>query len=149
MGMVVLVAHQDSLAGSSHSMEAIVLFKALEPCQNRRILFRLCLLGAEGIVRQRIQPDSLRLLSGEVLRDNGPRRFVLGRIAISEFHPYYLRKSTDRSLLRGSSHFDEAIVVIVENGELSKAPMSLSLISVDRLPKFNCGTSSIQLSKNN
>lgn len=129
-----LVAHQDSLAGSSHSMEAIVLFKALEPCQNRRILFRLCLLGAEGIVRQRIQPDSLRLLSGEVLRDNGPRRFVLGRIAISEFHPYYLRKSTDRSLLRGSSHFDEAIVVIVENGELSKLRCHYRLSALTAFP---------------
>lgn len=75
MGVVVLVTHQDSLAGPSHSMEAIVFFEALQPCQNRRILFWLCLLSAEGIVRQGVQADSLRLLCGEVLRDNGPRSY--------------------------------------------------------------------------
>lgn len=32
MGMVVLVAHQDSLASASHSMQTIVFFESLQPC---------------------------------------------------------------------------------------------------------------------
>ena len=74
MRVVVLVTHQDSLTGSSHSMQAILFFEALQPCQNRRVLFRLGLLCAEGIVRQGVKADSLGLLRGEVLGDNGPRK---------------------------------------------------------------------------
>lgn len=67
MGMVVLMTHQNALASPSHTMKAIVLFEALQPCQHRRILFWLRLLGTKGVVRQGIQADGFRLLCGEVL----------------------------------------------------------------------------------
>ncbi len=60
--MVVLVTDEDALAGSSHAMLDIVLFEALEACENGRVFFRLRFLGAECVVRERVEADCFWLV---------------------------------------------------------------------------------------
>jgi hypothetical protein len=47
------VADKDALAGPSHTVLDIMLFEALEACENGGVFFRLGLFGAEGVVRER------------------------------------------------------------------------------------------------
>lgn len=54
MRVVVLVTHEDALAGPPHAMVLIVLLQALQPSLHRWILLRLCLFRAECVVGQRI-----------------------------------------------------------------------------------------------
>ncbi len=65
MGVIVLVADQDTLARPAHSMGSVMLFQSLQSGQNRWIFLRLRLFNAESIVRQRIKPDRLGLVCVE------------------------------------------------------------------------------------
>jgi hypothetical protein len=63
--MVVFVADEDSFAGPSHSMLDIVLFEALEACENWGVFFRLGFLGAKGVVREGVEADCFGLIAIE------------------------------------------------------------------------------------
>jgi hypothetical protein len=76
MGVVVLMANQNSLTSASHTVKTIMLLETLQSGQDRGVFLGLCLLRAECVVRQRIQADGLRLLCGEVLGEDGPRVIV-------------------------------------------------------------------------
>lgn len=65
VGMIVLVADEDALAGSPHAMFHVVLLQALQPSHDGRVLLRLGLLYAEGVVGQRVDPDRLGLVGLE------------------------------------------------------------------------------------
>lgn len=62
MGMVVLMTDQDGLAGPSHAMLFVVLFQPLQPVFHRRILLRLSLFRAKGVVAERVETDGFGLL---------------------------------------------------------------------------------------
>jgi hypothetical protein len=66
--MVVLMAHQNALAGPSHSMLVVMLLESLQTCENRRIFFGLSIFGSKGVVAQRVEPDGLWLVRIEILR---------------------------------------------------------------------------------
>lgn len=77
VGMVVLVADQDALAGSTHAMSNVVLFQSLQTCKHRGVLFWLMFFGAEGVVAEREEADGGRLIRVECLGKDGPARVVL------------------------------------------------------------------------
>jgi hypothetical protein len=68
--MVMLMANQDPLAGAPHAMLIVVFFQTLQASEHRGVLLRLCFLGAECVVGERVEADSLRLFGGEVLGDD-------------------------------------------------------------------------------
>ena len=53
MWMVVLVADQDTLAGSAHAMLYVVFFQSLETCEHRGVLLWLMLFGTKGVIAKR------------------------------------------------------------------------------------------------
>lgn len=69
--VVVLVANEDALAGSSHAMLFVMLLEPLESSHDRRVLLRLCLLDTERVVGQRVQADGLGLIGLEWEGDDG------------------------------------------------------------------------------
>lgn len=76
MRMIMLVAHQHALAGASHAMRVVVFFQALQPRQHRRVFLWLVLLGAKGVVRERVQADGLGLFGVERFGDDGSVRWT-------------------------------------------------------------------------
>ena len=52
--MIVLVAHEDAFARSSHSMCSVMLFQSAQARQHAGVLLWLVLLGAKGVVFQRV-----------------------------------------------------------------------------------------------
>ena len=71
VGVVVLVADQDALAGSAHAMFHVVLFQSLQTGEHRGVFFRLMLFGTESVVAQREEAYSRRLIGVERFRDDG------------------------------------------------------------------------------
>ena len=69
--VVVLVAHQHTLARAAHAMLLVVLLQAAQTRRHGRILLRLVLLGAKCVVGQRVQPYRRRLVGVEVAGDDG------------------------------------------------------------------------------
>ena len=63
--MVVLVADQDTLAGTAHAMFFVVFFQSLQTCQHRRVFFRLLLFGTKGVIAEREEADGRRLVRVE------------------------------------------------------------------------------------
>lgn len=55
MRVVVFVADENSFAGSSHAVLDIVLFEALQACEDRGVFFRLGFFGTEGVVREGVE----------------------------------------------------------------------------------------------
>lgn len=68
--MIVFVTNEDALAGSSHTVLDIVLFEALEACENGGVFFRLRFLSAECVVREGVEPDCFGLIVVEGFREN-------------------------------------------------------------------------------
>ena len=50
MRMIVLVADENTLAGTAHTMDIIVLFQTLQSCEDRGVFFWLGFFCAEGVV---------------------------------------------------------------------------------------------------
>lgn len=50
VGDAVLVADQDTLAGTADTVELILLFEAVQSLDHRVVLLRLVLLGTKGVV---------------------------------------------------------------------------------------------------
>lgn len=71
VGVVVLVADEDALAGASHAMLVVVLLKAVKSSDHAGVLLRLGLLDAECVVGQGVESDCLRLVRFEGARDDG------------------------------------------------------------------------------
>jgi hypothetical protein len=65
VGMVMFVADKNAFASPSHSMSDIVLFKALEACEDGGVFFRLGFLGTEGVVREGVEADCFGLVAVE------------------------------------------------------------------------------------
>lgn len=65
VGMVMFVAYKNAFASPSHSMSDIVLFKALEACEDGGVFFRLGFLGTEGVVREGVEADCFGLVAVE------------------------------------------------------------------------------------
>lgn len=63
--MAMLVAYQNSLTGSAHAVLLIMFLQPLETGKHGRVLLRLVLFGAKGVVRQRVQTNSFWLVAGE------------------------------------------------------------------------------------
>ena len=76
MRVVMFMANQDPFASPSHAIFIIMLLQAFQARQDRRVFLRLGFLGAEGVVGERVQADSLWLMGGEVLRENGTRSII-------------------------------------------------------------------------
>ena len=87
--MVVFVADQNALARPAHTMLFVVLFKSLQPCKHRRILFRLAILCAERVVTERVEAYGLGLVRVEVLGKDGAASIV------SEFEMGAMQRGTD------------------------------------------------------
>ena len=75
--MIVFMADQDSLAGSTHAMILVVLFQSLQACEHRGILLWLMLFGTKGVVAERVKADGRRLVCVERLGNGGPICLVL------------------------------------------------------------------------
>jgi len=73
--VIVFVADEDSFAGAAHTVLDIVLFETFEARKHRRVFFRLRLFGAEGVVREGVETDGLRLIAVEGL---GEKRRIGG-----------------------------------------------------------------------
>lgn len=69
--MVVLVAHQDTLAGAAHAMLNVVFLEAFQASNYGWIFFRLRLFDAKCIVGKREQRNFLGLVGVEGERDDG------------------------------------------------------------------------------
>ena len=65
LGVVVFVADEDCLAGAPHAMLVVVCLEALETREHRGVFFGLCFFGAEGVVGERVETDSLWLVGVE------------------------------------------------------------------------------------
>lgn len=65
MWVIVLMADEDALAGSTHAMLIVVLFQSLQASEHRGVFFRLVLFGAEGVVAKREETDGGRLVCVE------------------------------------------------------------------------------------
>jgi hypothetical protein len=76
MGVVVLVADENALAGAAHAVKTVMLLEPLKSRQHGWVLLRLGLLDAEGVVRERVEADGLRLVG--VKGEGDDRR--LGRL---------------------------------------------------------------------
>lgn len=63
--VVVLVAHEDALAGAAHAVLVVVLREALQARLHAGVLLGLRLLDAKGVVRQRVQAERLGLVGFE------------------------------------------------------------------------------------
>lgn len=71
MRMAMLMAYQNSLTGSAHSILLVMLLQPLETGKNGRVLLRLVLFGAKGVIRQRVQTNSFWLVAGERSGEDG------------------------------------------------------------------------------
>lgn len=71
VGVVVLVADEDALAGAAHAMLVVVFLQALQAGQDGGVLLGLVLLGAEGVVAERVQANGLGLVRVELLGEDG------------------------------------------------------------------------------
>ena len=74
MRMVVLVADEHAFARAPHPMLFVVLLEPLQPCEYRRVFFRLRLFCAKGVIAERVEPDWSRLGGGKGLWDCGSWR---------------------------------------------------------------------------
>jgi hypothetical protein len=72
--MVVFVANEDTLAGTAHTVELIMLFQALQASWHGGIFLGLSLLGTKSVVAQRVQPNCLGLLCREIHGDDWTAR---------------------------------------------------------------------------
>lgn len=63
--MAMLMAYQNSLTGSAHAILLVMFLQPLETSKHGRVLLRLVLFGAKGVVRQRVQTNSFWLVAGE------------------------------------------------------------------------------------
>lgn len=52
--MAMFMAHQNPLTGSAHTILLVMFLQPLETGEHGRVLLRLVLFGAEGVVRQRV-----------------------------------------------------------------------------------------------
>ena len=75
--MIVFMADQDSLAGSTHAMFLVVLFQSLQTREHRGILLWLVLFGPEGVVAERVEADGRRLVCVKRLGNSRPVCLVL------------------------------------------------------------------------
>ena len=74
--MVVLVAHQDTLASAAHAMFFVVFLQSLQTRQHRRILFRLLFFGTKGVIAEREEADGRRLVRVKSFGEGGPVFFT-------------------------------------------------------------------------
>lgn len=91
VGVVVLVADEDALAGAAHAMLVVVLFEALQAGQHGGVFFGLGFLGAEGVVAQRIQANGVGLVGIEFLGQDGASSVSAGIAGV------FQRRRTGRS----------------------------------------------------
>lgn len=70
--MVVFMADQDAFACPSHAMLLIMFFESLQSRENRWVFFWLGLFSSKGVVAERIEADSSRLVRREGLGDDWP-----------------------------------------------------------------------------
>ena len=75
--VIMFVADEDSLAGSTHAMFFKVLFQSLQAREHRGILLRLMLFGTERVVAQRVEANGRRLICVKRLGNDGPIRLIL------------------------------------------------------------------------
>lgn len=69
--MAVLMAHQNSLTCSAHTILLVMLLQPLETGEDRRVLLRLVLFGSKGVVRQWVQTNGFWLVVGEGCGEDG------------------------------------------------------------------------------
>ena len=77
VGVIVLMADQDSLAGSAHAMSFIVLFQSPQAREHRGILLWLVLFRTKGVIAERVEAYGRRLICVEGLGNDGPVCLVL------------------------------------------------------------------------
>lgn len=109
--MVVLVADQNGLTRPSHAMFVVVFFESLQAREHRWILLRLAILGAECVVAERVQADSLGLVRIEVLGKDGAVQCQLFETLISGPH-------TDRSSAKRSALLSTCCLLICSSNSL-------------------------------
>ena len=63
--MVVLVADENTFAGSAHTMLDIVFFQALQTGEDGGVFFGLGFFGAKGVVGKGVEADCFGLVSIE------------------------------------------------------------------------------------
>ncbi len=66
-----LMADEDSFAGSAHAVDIIVLFEAFEAREYGWVFFWLGFLGAEGIVGKGVKANCFRLVAVERFGEDG------------------------------------------------------------------------------
>jgi hypothetical protein len=69
--VVMLMADEDALAGTSHTMFHIVLLQPLKTCEDGGIFFGLGLFSAECVVGEGVEADGLRLVVVEGFGKDG------------------------------------------------------------------------------
>ena len=69
--MVVFVADEDPLTGTSHSMFNVMLLEPLEACKDGGIFFGLGFFSTKGVVRQRVEANCPGLVAVEGLGEDG------------------------------------------------------------------------------
>jgi len=68
--MIVFMANEDAFASASQAMELVMLLEALQAREHRGVFFGLVLLGAKGVVRERVEPNCFWLVRIEAERED-------------------------------------------------------------------------------